>query len=79
MTVKNGRVSFVQMDRIRAAFAGLPARCWKVLVSHHPLLPPDGAGRTLETVGRAAPAYDAKMMAGVHRRLSMPPAGYDGR
>jgi 3',5'-cyclic AMP phosphodiesterase CpdA len=70
LTVKNGRVSFEQMGRIRAAFAGLPARCWRVLVTHHPLLPPDGAGRALETVGRAAPALAAVAEAGVELLLS---------
>ncbi|MEU6572471.1 hypothetical protein [Streptomyces sp. NPDC046805] len=33
----------------------------------------------VETVGCAEPSYDAQMKARVHRRLSMPTAGYDGR
>ncbi|MBQ0852343.1 hypothetical protein J8N05_29730 [Streptomyces sp. BH-SS-21] len=36
-------------------------------------------GVRVETVGHAEPAYDAQMKARVHRRLSMPTAGYDGR
>ncbi|WP_420705338.1 MULTISPECIES: hypothetical protein [unclassified Streptomyces] len=36
-------------------------------------------GVRMETVGRAEPAYDADAKARVHRRLSMPTAGYDGR
>lgn len=36
-------------------------------------------GVGFETVGSAEPAYDAQMKAHVHRRLSMPTAGYDGR
>ncbi|MFE1439561.1 hypothetical protein [Streptomyces sp. NPDC058739] len=36
-------------------------------------------GVRVETVDRAEPAYDARMKAMVHRRLSMPTAGYDGR
>ncbi|MFH8440285.1 hypothetical protein ACH4D3_03485 [Streptomyces sp. NPDC018026] len=36
-------------------------------------------GVRVETVGRAEPSYDARMKACVHRRLSMPTAGYDGR
>ncbi|MEU6289211.1 hypothetical protein ACWEDZ_08570 [Streptomyces sp. NPDC005047] len=36
-------------------------------------------GARVETVGHAEPAYDARMKACVHRRLSMPTAGYDGR
>ncbi|MCX4885013.1 MULTISPECIES: hypothetical protein [unclassified Streptomyces] len=36
-------------------------------------------GVRVETVGSAEPRYDAQMKARVHRRLSMPTAGYDGR
>ncbi|MGV9291778.1 hypothetical protein [Streptomyces sp. NPDC003719] len=36
-------------------------------------------GVRVETVGHEEPAYDARMKACVHRRLSMPTAGYDGR
>jgi hypothetical protein len=36
-------------------------------------------GVRVETVGHAEPRYDAWMKACVHRRLSMPTAGYDGR
>ncbi|MEU1527886.1 hypothetical protein [Streptomyces fagopyri] len=36
-------------------------------------------GVRIETVGSAEPSYDAQMKARVHRRLSMPTAGYDGR
>ncbi|MFJ3905381.1 hypothetical protein [Streptomyces sp. NPDC090025] len=35
-------------------------------------------GVRLETAGLDEPAYDAPRKAGVHRRLSMPTAGYDG-
>ncbi|MEV0255721.1 hypothetical protein AB0H82_15860 [Streptomyces sp. NPDC050732] len=36
-------------------------------------------GVRIETAGLAEPAYDSQMKASVHRRLSMPTAGYDGR
>ena len=36
-------------------------------------------GVRVETVGSAEPSYDAQMKASIHRRLSMPTAGYDGR
>ncbi|MGV9878683.1 hypothetical protein [Streptomyces sp. NPDC003006] len=36
-------------------------------------------GVRVETAGFAEPAYDSRMKARVHRRLSMPTAGYDGR
>ncbi|MFF5427574.1 MULTISPECIES: hypothetical protein [unclassified Streptomyces] len=35
-------------------------------------------GVRVETVGLDEPVYDAAAKAGVHRRLSMPTAGYDG-
>ncbi|MFJ9038308.1 hypothetical protein ACIRF8_17145 [Streptomyces sp. NPDC102406] len=35
-------------------------------------------GVRLETAGLAEPSYDTEMKARVHRRLSMPTAGYDG-
>ncbi|MFI1886180.1 hypothetical protein [Streptomyces jumonjinensis] len=35
-------------------------------------------GVALETAGMDEPVYDAAMKADVHRRLSMPTAGYDG-
>ncbi|MEU3947568.1 hypothetical protein [Streptomyces sp. NPDC029526] len=35
-------------------------------------------GVRVETVGRPEPSYDAELKARVHRRLSMPTAGYDG-
>jgi hypothetical protein len=35
-------------------------------------------GVRLETASLAEPLYDSGMKAGVHRRLSMPTAGYDG-
>ncbi|MFB9523975.1 hypothetical protein [Streptomyces cremeus] len=35
-------------------------------------------GVRLETAGLDEPVYSAAMKAGVHRRLSMPTAGYDG-
>ncbi|MEO3974583.1 hypothetical protein [Streptomyces sp. CAU 1734] len=35
-------------------------------------------GVALETAGLDEPVYDAAMKADVHRRLSMPTAGYDG-
>ncbi|MEV5432097.1 hypothetical protein [Streptomyces sp. NPDC052701] len=36
-------------------------------------------GVRVETAGLREPSYDAAMKACVHRRLSMPTAGYDGR
>ncbi|MBV2355488.1 hypothetical protein KUM39_14115 [Streptomyces sp. J2-1] len=36
-------------------------------------------GVRVELAGHPEPVYDARMKACVHRRLSMPTAGYDGR
>ncbi|MCL7428298.1 hypothetical protein ACFVP3_34940 [Streptomyces sp. NPDC057806] len=36
-------------------------------------------GVRVETVGCEEPRYDSRMKAQVHRRLSLPTAGYDGR
>ncbi|MFI1112392.1 MULTISPECIES: hypothetical protein [Streptomyces] len=36
-------------------------------------------GVRVESTGLGEPSYDAAMKADVHRRLSMPTAGYDGR
>ena len=36
-------------------------------------------GVRVETVGCEEPRYDSQMKARVHRRLSLPTAGYDGR
>jgi len=37
---KNGRLSQAQIDSIRSRFCPLPADVFKVLVAHHPFLPP---------------------------------------
>jgi len=36
----NGRISHRQMDEIRALFGELPGEQFRVLVTHHPLMPP---------------------------------------
>ena len=48
----NGRISYDQMDEIRESFCSLPDEEWKILVTHHPFLPPaDDPDRS--RVGRA--------------------------
>jgi 3',5'-cyclic AMP phosphodiesterase CpdA len=37
---KNGRLSVAQIDSIRSRFCPLPPEVFKVLVAHHPFLPP---------------------------------------
>lgn len=52
LTWKNGRISAEQADRVRDRFARLPARTFKVLVTHHPFLPPPDH-QNMPLVGRA--------------------------
>lgn len=40
---KSGRLSHDQIESIRSHFSPLPERVFKVLVTHHPFLPPPGA------------------------------------
>ncbi|CAL9375452.1 MULTISPECIES: hypothetical protein [unclassified Streptomyces] len=54
------------LERALSSVAGFTAECAR-------------RGVRVETVGRAEPSYDAAMKARVHRRLSLPTAGYDGR
>jgi len=70
LTFKNGRVSFLQMEHIRAAFAELPGGGWRVLATHHPLASPLAAGTPFKTVGRAGPALMAVADAGVDLLLA---------
>jgi 3',5'-cyclic AMP phosphodiesterase CpdA len=42
LTWKNGRISFKQMQLIRTRFCSVPSAIFKILVTHHPLLPPPG-------------------------------------
>ena len=48
---KEGRISFAQIDRLKEQFESVPAGLFKVLVCHHPFIPPEN--RTdAEIVGR---------------------------
>ncbi len=40
-TWKDGRISLVQIDRLRAQFDSVSSDLFKVLVSHHPFIPPE--------------------------------------
>jgi len=65
----NGRISHHQMDEIRALFAQLSGEHFRVLVTHHPLLPPLFAPDR-QIVGRAEPALEAVAKAGVDLLLT---------
>jgi 3',5'-cyclic AMP phosphodiesterase CpdA len=68
-TWKDGRVSFEQIDLIRTRLGPLPADVFKVVMTHHPFLPPpDDPSPPL--VGRGAEALHAADDAGVDLLLS---------
>jgi 3',5'-cyclic AMP phosphodiesterase CpdA len=71
LAIKNGRISKEQMVAIRRTFADVPETCLKVLVTHHPLVPPPGGeGVVLDPVGRWEPAMLAADEAGVSLLLA---------
>ena len=55
LTWKNGRISPEQIETIRASFCALPRPLFKVLVTHHPFVPPpDDPSPALVGRGRLA-------------------------
>jgi 3',5'-cyclic AMP phosphodiesterase CpdA len=56
-TWKNGRISVEQIEEIRQAFCSLPFAQFKVLVTHHPFVPPPD-DPTPALVGRGGEALD---------------------
>lgn len=62
---KAGKVSTGQIRHVRAALEGAPAEAWRVLVTHHPVLPASSSG----LVGRKA-LVAASAEAGVSILLS---------
>jgi 3',5'-cyclic AMP phosphodiesterase CpdA len=56
-TWKNGRISLDQIEEIRNAFCSLPFAQFKVLVTHHPFVPPPN-DPTPALVGRGDEALD---------------------
>jgi 3',5'-cyclic AMP phosphodiesterase CpdA len=56
LTLKNGRISIVQMDLIQERFCSVPKETFKVLVTHHPFIAPPGRERE-SVVGRAAQMF----------------------
>jgi len=58
LTWKNGRISVSQVERIRERLCAADPRFFKVLVMHHPFVPPEGA-QDWEAVGRVEMAMEA--------------------
>ena len=55
LTIKDGRISVEQIERLQQRLCGLPERLTKIVVSHHPFDLPGAAGRG-DVIGRAQPA-----------------------
>jgi len=54
LTWKNGRISVEQMERIQATFKSVSPPALKILVTHHPFIPPPGDNEgSVQLVGRA--------------------------
>ena len=68
-TWKDGRVSVAQIDGLRLKLGSLPAGVVKVLVTHHPFLPPPG-DPSPPLVGRADLAVRAAEACGVDLMLA---------
>ncbi len=65
----HGRINHKQISRIEAAFRGIPPAVFKVVVTHHPFLPPPGRnGKSL--LGRARLALPALEACGVDLLLA---------
>jgi 3',5'-cyclic AMP phosphodiesterase CpdA len=63
-TWKNGRLSLAQIEEVREKFSAVPPEVVKVLVTHHPFLPPPG-DPSPPLVGRAKEALGAAEACGV--------------
>lgn len=72
MTIKDGRLTRVQIDRIAAEFDGLPPSVLRLLVTHHPLvpLPGDEEGAVNQALRGAGRALEAVREAHVHLLLA---------
>jgi len=65
----HGSLSRGQMERAEARFEAMPASLFRIVVAHHPFLPPEEEP-TVRTVGRSAEALDRFERAGVKLTLS---------
>jgi 3',5'-cyclic AMP phosphodiesterase CpdA len=70
-TWKSGRISLEQIRRIERIFSALPSDAFKVLVTHHPFIPPPGDEHAgVDLVGRAALALDVIARCGIDLLLA---------
>ncbi len=69
LTGANGRISLRQLADVEAVFNPMASGCWKILVSHHPLLAPPRSA-DLPAVHGAVRALEAVAAAGVRVALA---------
>lgn len=68
-TWKEGRISLTQIEKLRTLFEPVPAHVFKILVSHHPFIPPADRTKTA-LVGRARLALNSLETSGCSLILS---------
>lgn len=68
-TWKNGRISLAQIQDIRRVFCSVPAQLFKVMVTHHPFVPPPN-DPSPALVGRGPLALEALQACGVELLLA---------
>jgi 3',5'-cyclic AMP phosphodiesterase CpdA len=68
-TLSNGRISHDQMAAIVSIFGQVPNARFRILITHHPLMPPPDSPER-DIVGRADPALQAIAAAGVELLLT---------
>jgi 3',5'-cyclic AMP phosphodiesterase CpdA len=80
LTLKNGRISYWQMARIRQYFCDVDDDKFKILVTHHPFLAPTGqdggVGRYRRTLAAIAPCKVDLLLAG-HFHMSYQEGAHD--
>ncbi len=69
LAFQGGRISHVQIDQVKSHFMAVPPDHFKVLVTHHPFIPPP-EDSTLALVGRAGLAIHALDDCGVDLLLA---------
>ncbi|MEX0772307.1 MAG: metallophosphoesterase [Balneolales bacterium] len=71
LTWKSGRISIAQIQAVERILTNLPSSCFKVLVTHHPFIPPPGQEKAgVDLVGRAARALEVFERCGVDLLLA---------
>lgn len=68
-TWKNGRLSLEQIEQIRQTLCALPPQLFKIVVTHHPFVPPPD-DRTPALVGRGRLAIDVMDQCGADMLLA---------